>query len=97
MQIRSFLKIWLLSFNFEKFDSIIVKCIQSQRCKTLDCDWSPATLIEVNFSNNQIFRNYFVFIYYHLCKISAQIIKSVIFAPYNILEWTYNNTIYSMI
>ena len=42
--------------------------------QTLDCDWSVRKYIEVNFSkltdNNQIFKNYFHCIHYHLCKIS---------------------------
>ena len=42
----------------------------------------------VNFSelteSNQIFRNDFVFIHYHLCKISAQIIECKTFAPYEL-------------
>ena len=45
------------------------------------CDWSVHKLIEVNFSklkvNNQMFRNDFECIRYHLCKI---------FAPYDFLE-----------
>ena len=58
----------MLPVNFEKFTSL----------GTLGCDWSldnSTVYIEVNFSkltqNNQIFRNDFVYIQYHLCKISA--------------------------
>ena len=43
------------------------------------CDWSVQMFIEVNFSkltdNNQIFRNSFVGIHYHLGEISCQIIE----------------------
>ena len=58
--------------------------------QTIDCDWSLHKVIGVNFSkltdNNQIFRNDFVCIHYHLCKISSQIIECKIFAPYDFLE-----------
>ena len=58
--------------------------------QTHDCDWSVHKFIKVNFSklkdNNQIFRNDFDCISYHLCKISSQIIESTISAPYDFLE-----------
>ena len=64
--------------------------------QTPDCDWLLHSFIEVNFSklpdSNQIFRNDFVCLYYHLFKISAQIIECVIFAPYE-----FSITIYSMV
>ena len=51
----------------------------------LDCDWSVFKFIEVNFlkltDNNQIFRNDFYCIHYHLRKISSQIIKCKMYAP----------------
>ena len=56
--------------------------------QTPDCDWLFHRFIEVNFSNltdsNQIFRNDFVLIRYHVCKISSQIIECIIFAPYEL-------------
>ena len=57
--------------------------------QTLDCEWSVHKFIEVNFSkltdNNQIFRNVFDCIHYHICKI-FQIIQCKIFASYDFLE-----------
>ena len=56
--------------------------------QTPDCDWLLHRFIEVNFSklmdSDQIFRNYFVGLHYHLCKISSQIIECIIFAPYEL-------------
>ena len=56
----------------------------------LDCNWSVHKFIEVNFSNltgnNQIFRNDFDCINYHLCKMSSNIIECKIFTPYDFLE-----------
>ena len=43
------------------------------------------------FTNNQIFRFYFVIIYCHLTKVSSQINKCIIFEPNELY-----NTIYSM-
>ena len=47
------------------------------------CDWSVHKFIEVNFSkltdSNQIFRNHFVGIYYHLGEISTQVNECKIF------------------
>ena len=87
MLTKSILKIWLLSVNFEKFTSI---CLwMATALQTFD---SPSVhkFIEVNFSkltdNNQIFRNDFDCIHYHLSKISSQIIECKIFAPYDFLE-----------
>ena len=64
--------------------------------QTPDCDWLLQRFIEVNFSkltdSNQIFRNYFVGLHYHLCKVSSQIIKCVIFAPCEL-----SITIYSIV
>ena len=58
--------------------------------QTLYCDWSPHKFIEKNFSkltdSSQIFRINFVYIHYHLCKISPQIIDCKIFDPYDFLE-----------
>ena len=39
--------------------------------------------------NNQIFRNDFVCIHYHLCKITPQIIDCQIIAPYDFLKMNY--------
>ena len=36
--------------------------------------------------SNQIFRDVFVCIHYHLCKISTQIIECIIIAPYDFLQ-----------
>ena len=49
--------------------------------------------------SNQIFKNEFVFIYYHLCKVSSQIIYCIIFAPYELsLTTIYSKEkIYSMV
>ena len=53
--------------------------------QTPDCDWLRLWFIEVNFSkltdSNQIFKNDFVCLYYHLCKISTQINKCNIILP----------------
>ena len=55
---------------------------------TRDCDWLRHRLIEVNFSKltdmNQIFRNEFVCLHYHLGKKPSQIIQCIIFAPYEL-------------
>ena len=60
--------------------------------QTPDCDWLLHRFIEVNFSkltdSNQIFRNDFVCIHYHLCKISSQTIKYLIFVPYELSNGT---------
>ena len=57
--------------------------------QTPDCDWAVHKFIEVNISkltdNNQILRNDFDCIHYHLYKIS-QIIKCKMFAPSDFLE-----------
>ena len=72
MQSNSFLKIWLLCFNFEKFASINLPV--NLRCALLDGRFTV-----VNFSklthNNQIFRNDLVCNHYHLCKLSVQTIE----------------------
>ena len=51
--------------------------------QTLDCDLLLHWFIEVNFSkltdSNQIFRNDFVGLQYHLCKISSKIIECISF------------------
>ena len=88
---KSVLKIWLLSVNFEKFTSINLWTDQSQTAlQTLDRYWSVHKFTEVNFSmltdNNQIFKNDFDCIHYHLSKISSQIIECKIFAPYDFLH-----------
>ena len=61
------------------------------------CDWSLDKFMQVNFSklsnSNQIFRNNFVCILYHLCENRAHNVESKIFY----LEWTLYNTIYSLI
>ena len=55
--------------------------------QTIGCDRSVHKFIEVDFSkltdNDQIFRNDFDYIHYHLCKISFQIIEFKIFASYD--------------
>ena len=69
--------------------------------QTLDCDWSVHKFTELNFSeltdNNQIFRNDFDWIHYHLCKISSQIIECKFFAPCDFLEIELSITTHSMI
>ena len=64
------------------------------------CDWSVHKFIEVNLSKltdiNQISRNDFGCIHYHLCKITSQIIECRIFAPYDFLEIN-SITTYSMV
>ena len=96
MLTKSILKIWLLLVNFEKFTSINLWTDQSQR-SNLDCDLSVHKFIEINFSkltdDNQIFRNDFHCIHYHLYKISSQIIECKIFAPNDFLEITVYNYI----
>ena len=83
LQTNSFLKIWLLCVNFEKFTSINLPYIEKR--------WAPldGRFIGVNFSklthNNQIFRNDFVCNHYHLCKFSAQTIECNIFTPYDFI------------
>ena len=76
---QSFLKIWLLCVNFEKFTIINLVRNQSQSSIFHRCDWSLDKFIEVNFSkltnNIEFFRNYFVCIRCHLCKISPKIIE----------------------
>ena len=84
MLTKSILKIWwLLSVNFEKFTSI--NLWTSRNFKR----WTVYEFIKVNFSkltnNNQIFRNDFDYIHYHLCKILSQII-----------EWTFFLSIVSL-
>ena len=68
--------------------------------QTLDCDWTAHKFIGVNFSkltdNNQIFRNDFDCIHYHICKISSKIIECKTFAPYYFLEMN-SITTYSMV
>ena len=63
--------------------------------------WLLHRNIEVNFlklmDSNQIFRNGFVCLYYHLCKILSQINECKIFSPNDFLQWTFYNTIYSMV
>ena len=63
-----------------------------------DCDWSFDKLTEVNFlkftHSNKIFRNDFVCIHYHICKISAQIIEIIIFTPYDFLQKKTLSTLY---
>ena len=59
--------------------------------QTPDCDWLLHRCIQVNFlqltDSNQIFRNDFVGLHYHLCKISSQIIECIIFAPYELYNY----------
>ena len=43
---------------------------------------------------NQIFRNDFACLHYHLCKISAQINECEIFSPNDFLQWTLYITLY---
>ena len=73
---------------FAIFNSINAACDQSQRSKTLCCDWSHAAFIKVNFSkltHSKICRNYFVCSRYHLCKISDQIMSAKLQLP--IISW----------
>ena len=62
-----------------------------------DCDLSRSSFTLVNFSksmySNQIFKNDCICILYRLCKISTQIVKGIIFYPYDFLKLTLNNTI----
>ena len=80
LQTKSFLKIWLLCANFEKFASI-----------NLPSSWAlpDGRFIGANFSklthNNQIFRNNFVCDHYHICKLSAKTIECKIFTPYDFI------------
>ena len=64
--------------------------------QTHDYNWLLHRFKEVNFSkltdSNQIFRNDFIDLHYHLCKISPQIIEYIIFVPYEL-----SLTIYSMV
>ena len=64
--------------------------------QTPDYDWLLRRFIEVNFSkltgSNQIFRNDFVGLHYHLCNISSQIIECIIFAPYELSITIYAHT-----
>ena len=104
MHTNSFLKIWLLCVNFEKFTSTSVECDQSQRFKMIDRDWSHSMFIEMSFStlthNHQIFRKDLVCRHFHLCKdlvcrhfhlckISVQNISCKIYASYEL-----SNTIF---
>ena len=77
MQTKSFLKILLFFVNSEIFTSINVAWHQSRRYKTLDCDRSQATFIEVNFlklmDNNKIFSNDFVCIHYPSVKFQVKL------------------------
>ena len=83
MQSKSFLKIWFLSFIFEKLTSInlwtdfISITVEPLKC----CDWSVHKFIKVNFSkltdSNQIFMINFFGIHYHLGEIGWQIIECI--------------------
>ena len=90
MQTKTIIKIWLLSVNFEKLTSISLWGGKITALQTLDCDWSVHKFIEVNISeltdSNQILRNYFVCIHYHICEISSQITECKISASYDIIE-----------
>ena len=69
--------------------------------QTLGCDWSLYKFIEVNLSklthNNQIFKNDFICIHYHLCKTLSQITECKILLTMISLKWTLYNTIYFML
>ena len=56
--------------------------IAAERLKC--CDWTLDKLVNFLKHNDQIFRNWFVCIHYHLCKILPQIIECKIF----MLIWT---------
>ena len=64
----------LLSVNFDKFNNVNEEHDQSQSNirRAVTCDWSRTSFIESNFSkltdSNQIFRNDFVCITYHICE-----------------------------
>ena len=86
LQTNSFLKIWLLCINFEKF-----AYTKPTNEPTIEKRWAllDGRFIGVNFSklthNDQIFRNEFVCNHYHLCKLSAQTIECKIFTPYDLI------------
>ena len=90
MQTKSFLKILLLSLNFEKFNSINLASDQSQQFKrsTMIGPSIFNKFIEVNISklthSKRFFGIDFVCINYHHCKI--YIIECKIFAPYDLIE-----------
>ena len=76
MQANSFLKIWLLSVNFEKFTSIIEYSDQSQSSVwTSVIDWSRSYFYRGKFlkANGQqvLFRNDFVLI--HMISVKLQL------------------------
>ena len=51
MQTKSFLKIWLLSVDFEKFTSLKLSMDGPiTALQTLDCDWSLDNFTKVNLS-----------------------------------------------
>ena len=87
MQSKPFLKIWLLSLNFENFTSINLWTDQSQSSVWSErlkcCDWSVHKFIEMNLSKlkyiNQMFRIDFVSIHFHLGEISCKIIECKFF------------------
>ena len=94
MQTKSFLKIWLLSVNSEKFTPIN----WPSEGRLTGCEFLPVSFEKFspinrhsegrflwkNFSkltdSNQIIMNDF-FIHYHLCKISTQINECIIWLP----------------
>ena len=82
---KSFLKIWLLSVNFEKFTSIHLWSNQSQLGVWRACDWLLHSFIEVNFSkltdNNQIFRDDFAAFIITSKKIKFKLISANFFLP----------------
>ena len=86
MKSKSFLKIWLLSVDFEKFTSMDLWTDQSQSSVGRAVIGPQHKFIEVNFSKltdcNQIFRIDIASIHYHLGEISCQIIECKIFGPY---------------
>ena len=82
-----FLKIWLLSVN-ENLTSINKDRDQSESSVWRAVIGRTLFFIEVNFSkltdSNQIFRNDFVCIHYHLCKISTKFIECIIFLKHSL-------------
>ena len=91
MQTKAFLKILLLSINFQKFNSMNLASDQSQQFKrsTMIGPSIFNKFIEVNISKLTHSKQFFgidsVCINYHHCKISY-IIECKIFAPNDLIE-----------
>ena len=74
--------------NFEKCPSKTNMEQPITALQTLDCYWLLYRLIDENFSkltfSSQIFRNDFVYLHYHLWKISSQTIECILFSPWSL-------------